>query len=307
MSDSDIPTRHHNAEIVGEMQRTWVRATVPQPFLDTSLHHEHQSDHNRMLFTEALHSTSMVFGHGRKYWKMSLNVFEFGHQRKGDARNSKGELLIKYERDVLWLDVPKVRHGKEAVAVTGVYCPASFRLTPIPSGSSTRIVGDVDGSRPDVSFVIDQVDPNSPKLGISEMTFRAWPGYSDPLVLPPKMKELPNANRLVAVAIALASVSGEYQPPFTARNATPDGRFVQLGFVRGQASSHLQNETVMPKFDSLEALQLAWRLHDKSTRGVKGLAQADRERIAALTNRAPNTVKEQLNIVYRMIRKGEWK
>lgn len=223
--------------------------------------------------------------------------------------NKKGELIPERTRDVLWLSAPSKRHGKTSVPITGIFCPATFRLQPIHKPQDQRDTlpsidqREWDTTRPVTTFIVDQVRPDSKELGIVEMTHRRWIDVVPDI--PPTA--MPKKSRLLTTAIALASVAGEYRPPFSERNETNEGQFVLTAYRRGDASRHLKTEELQLPFRSPEALRQVWDLHDKTTRGKKGLAREDRERIADLTHRPANTVKEQLNIIYRLIKKGEWK
>ncbi|MFM8563033.1 MAG: hypothetical protein ACKOCE_03960 [Acidimicrobiia bacterium] len=251
---------------------------------------------------DALQSTTTVLHSGGRWWTMSMAVFHM-------TTNKKGQLIPELSRDVLWLNAPSKRHGKTSVPITGVFCPATFSLSPITEPVDTlEFFPDEywDFTRPLTTFIVDQVRPDSNELAIVEMTHRRW-HHSVPSVpdIPPTA--MPKKSRLLTTAIALASVAGEYRPPFSERNETNEGQFVLTAYRQGDASRHLKTEELQLPFRSPEALRQVWDLHDKTTRGKKGLAREDRERIAVLTHRPANTVKEQLNHIYRLIRKGEWK
>jgi len=247
----------------------------------------------------ALKSTTTVLHSGGRSWKMSMAVFNM-------TTNKKGQLIPELSRDVLWLNAPSKRHGKTSVPITGVFCPATFRLSPITKPDDTLDFDPDeywDTTRPFTTFIVDQVRPDSNELAIVEMTHRRW-HHSVPDIPPTAM---PKTSRLLKTAIALASVAGEYRPPFSERNEKNEGQFVLTAYRKGDASRHLKTEELQLPFRSPEALRQVWDLHDKTSRGKKGLAREDRERIADLTHRPANTVKEQLNHIYRLIRKGEWK
>ena len=269
-------------------QQTWVKTSGEMPrFMSAG------------TVRHALVSTTTVLSSGGRWWELSMAVFTM-------TTNKKGELIPERTRDVLWLDVPSKRHGKTSVPITGVFCPATFRLVPIIKPRDTLDFDPDeywDTTRPPTTFIVDQVRSDSNELGIVEMTHRRW-SHAVPDIPPTAM---PKKSRLLATAIALASVAGEYRPPFSERNETNEGQFVLTAYRRGDASRHLKTEELQLPFRSPEALRQVWDLHDKTTRGKKGLAREDREKIADLTHRPANTVKEQLNIIYRLIKKGEWK
>ena len=239
---------------------------------------------------EGFASTSTIISSGKQRWHLQMSFVAWGASDDDEPRPAP-------LTPVLWFDIP-ARSVRKPVAITGIYCPAHFVMRPIDAD------GGLDYSRPITSFTLDQLQQNRPDVGIIEITQRIWK-MNNRTSLPPTSK-LPTAQRLMASAVALASVRGEYLPALSAVNDSTEPQFVITAFQRGEASQHLTVEINLPRFNSPEALRRCWELHDQTTRRKKGLAFADRQRIATATGFAPNTVKEQLNIIYRKIKNGEW-
>jgi len=230
-------------------------------------------------------------------WNLQMSFVALGASHHDEPRPALPNPLLAPPTPVLWFDIP-ARSVRKPVAITGIYCPAHFVMRPITEG------GGWDHSRPITSFTLNQLHQDRADVGITEITQRIWK-MNNRTSLPPTSK-LPTAQRLMASAVALASVRGEYLPALSAVNDSTEPQFVITAFQRGEASQHLTVEINLPRFNSPEALRRCWELHDQTTRRKKGLAFADRQRIATATGFAPNTVKEQLNIIYRKIKNGEW-